>query len=110
MANFLQKSCCNISRFWLASTNVSMSKTSLKYPLCTSFLLNPFGCKRYIHLGRSLDDLLTPGVGQRRPCVKRIHTTRIGFSIEEFFPPGVLETQQPLPEEVKSGIKISKTY
>lgn len=108
MANFFQKSCCNFSRFWIASTNLFTSKTSLKYPLCTSFMLNPFGCKRYIHLHRPFYNLLTPGVGHRRPCVKWIHTTRTGFSIEEFFPPGVLETQQPLPEEVKSGIEINK--
>ncbi|CAB3987271.1 39S ribosomal L47, mitochondrial [Paramuricea clavata] len=103
MANFFQKSCCNFSRFWIASTNLFTSKTSLKYPLSTSFMLNSFGCKRYIHLHRPFYNLLTPGVGHSRPCVKWVHTTRTGFSIEEFFPPGVLETQQPLPEEVKSG-------
>ena len=76
----------------------------LNYPPSSSFLLNSFGSKRYIHLEKRFCNLLTPGVAQRRHCVKRLHATgRTRFGIEDFFPPGVLETEQPLPEEVKSG-------
>jgi hypothetical protein len=111
MANFFQKSCCiNILRLGLNSRSLFFSKTGLNYPLSASFLLNCFESKRYLHSDKIFHNLLTPGVEQRRDCVKRnVHATRTRLGIEDFFPPGVLETQQPLPEEVKSGILVKET-
>ena len=112
MVSFIQKSCCNFSRFSIASTTVFMPKISLIYPQRSIFVLNAFESKRHIHIESAFSNLLTPGVGHRRRCAKWIHTTQKRRGIEEFFPPGILENPQPLPEEVQSGkglIKIVRT-
>ena len=108
MASFIQKSCRNFSRFSIASTSVFMPKICLMYPQRSSFVLNAFELKKHIHIERAFSNLLTPGVGHRRPCAKWIHITKTRRGIEEFFPPGVLENPQPLPEEVKSGKGLIK--
>ena len=108
MVSFIQKSCCNFSRFSIASTTVFMPKISLIFPQRSIFVLNAFESKRHIHIERAFSNLLTPGVGHRRRCAKWIHTTQKRRGIEEFFPPGILENPQPLPEEVKSGKGLIK--
>ena len=103
MASCIQKSCCNFSRFSIASTSVFINKMCLKCPQGTGLLLNAFKRKIHINSERTFSSLFTRGVCHMRPCVKWIHITRTRRGIEEFFPPGVLENPQPLPEEVKSG-------
>ena len=105
MAKFIQELYCNFPRFSNASLGLWPSKTSSKYPICTGFFQHTFGYKRYIRKEIELNNFLTPGVGHIRANLTWIHTSRARLGIDEFFPPKMLETKQPLPEEIKSGTR-----
>ncbi|XP_028394233.1 39S ribosomal protein L47, mitochondrial-like [Dendronephthya gigantea] len=100
---YIQELCFNFPRFSIAPFRLWSSKASSKYPLCSVLFQNAFGCKKYIRKGIKINNFLTTRVGHNCTSITWIHTSNVRLGIEEFFPPNMLETKQPLPEEVKSG-------
>lgn len=108
MANVFTKSCRNFARFLNAYSYFIVTKGVSTYASSSSLLINPVGYRGRLNVGTKFNNLRTQRVrceDSKRAC---LHASGISSGIEEFFPPGVVETGQPLPEEVKSGTRKHK--